>query len=170
MRLLQITLQRDSYLLLDDILSEIEPERLLPAIETKNCVLLQVVVRSSGAEPLMDKIEKRLNRVDNFTMMLLPLYATLPRQPDEEKKDQLDKQSETIKAPKIFNRVSREELYASINSGINNLQYYITMVIIACVVWACMSMLPYILPVSLYVTRSVGWPFRLFATFVLKAY
>ena len=136
MRLLQITLQRDSYLLLDDILSEIEPERLLPAIETENCVLLQVVVRSSGAEPLMDKIEKRLNRVDNFTMMLLPLYATLPRLPDEEKKDQLDKKSETVKAPKIFNRVSREELYASINSGINNLQYYITMVIIACVVAA----------------------------------
>ena len=133
MRLLQITLERSSYDHLFDILEEIEPERLLPVIKTEQTVLVQIIVKASGAEPLMDKVERRLSSAEGFNMMLLPLNATLPRLPDDE-----NTKSEPAKNPevKIFNRVSREELYASINSGINNLQYYITMVVIACVVAA----------------------------------
>lgn len=136
MRLLQITLSPASHTYLLDILAEIEPERLLPAIATDDSVLLQIIVKASGAEPLMDKIERRLSAAGDFTMMLVPINATVPRLPDDDANEQNGQTEKQEKPLKIFNRVSREELYSSINSGINNLQYYVAMVVIACVVAA----------------------------------
>ena len=47
----------------------------------------------------------------------------------DQKKEQGKGTGSAEKQPKIFNQVSREELYSSLNSGINNLHYYIAMVI-----------------------------------------
>ncbi len=135
MRLLQITLTRQAHELLADILTGIESERMLPGIENSEAVFLQIIVRASNAEPLMDQIEKRLGKQHKFTMLLLPISATIPRLPEADEQDE-DKEEVKQLSDKGANRVSREELYSNINAGINNLQYYVAMVVIACVVAA----------------------------------
>jgi len=137
MRLLQVTLTPSAYALLPDILEGIDKDRLLPIIATPESVLLQIIVKASQAESLMDKIEKRLTLIHTFTMLLLPINATIPRLADEEEADvEKEKVEQNKKQAKVFNRVSREELCSNINAGINNMQYYVAMVVIACIVAA----------------------------------
>lgn len=136
MRLLQITLTPKAYALLEDILNDIESEQLLPGIESENAIILQIILRASSAEHLMDRIEKRLGQAHKFNMLLLPISATIPRLPEpDEIKEEPEEDSEQ-QAKSNSKRVSREELYSNINAGINNTQNYIAMVVIACVVAA----------------------------------
>jgi uncharacterized hydrophobic protein (TIGR00341 family) len=90
--------------------------------------LVRILVDSSDVEKLVDAFVERFVGVEEFRVMLLPVEATLPRPEEPEPTE-----AEEEKSPE---RISREEIFASVSEGANVTNVFMFQVVLATVVAA----------------------------------
>lgn len=104
-------------------------------------VMVDVILRAAGNEPILDDLENAFRGKDAFRLIFLPLEATVPR--IEEKEDAEDLESDPEPAEperKVPARVNREEIYADIAEASKTTRHYLVMVALSSVV-ACAGLL-----------------------------
>lgn len=93
-------------------------------------VLIKILATMEETEHLIDLLEQNFSLVDGFRLLLLPVAASVPRVEEEEK--QSDPEEERKKAE----RVSREELYATVKDTAKLTRVFLIMVALSTVVAA----------------------------------
>jgi len=100
-----------------------------------NQVLLRVLVSTEESEGVLDLLEKRFSSLEGFRMMLLPVEAAIPR-PAAEEAMPAKKEPAEAKPPKMFRRLSREELHADVSEMAKLTNVFLVMVVISAIVAA----------------------------------
>ena len=100
---------------------------------TENQKILRILVDSQEANEILDILEKKYSKLEDFRIILLPVQASIPRiDAETENKDE--------NKPKLklaFGKsISREELYNEISQSANTNQFYIFLVILSSIVAA----------------------------------
>lgn len=109
-----------------------EPARIIsitPDQLAENQVLAQMVVDTSNSEKVLDKLQQFYGSQEGFHVTVLPIEALLPR-PQEEPKDQKNKNGKSKK------RISREELYQEMSSGLRVRSTFVAFVLLSSIVAA----------------------------------
>lgn len=96
--------------------------------------LVRMLVDANDVEGLMDRLIEKLDGVEGFRLLLLPVEATLPR-PEESEAKKSNSESEFAEA-KSPERVSREEIYNSVSAGAKLTKVFVAQVILATLVAA----------------------------------
>lgn len=111
-----------------------DPPRWRYSVDDRR-VILDVMLRGEGNEPLLETLEKRFGASEGFRLALLPVHATVPRieEPKEEEGEQSDEEGPEAAKP-IPARISREELYTELSSSAKGSPYYLVMVALSAVV------------------------------------
>ena len=73
-----------------------------------SCTVLKALLDASETEPILDSLQRRFGKFEDFHMVLLPVEAALPRPPPSEARQPGGK------ARRRERRVSREELYSDL--------------------------------------------------------
>lgn len=99
-------------------------------------VLLAALVTKENVETLMDSLESQFGSAEGFRLVLLPVEATLPR--EEEPKEEPKEESEEDEAAQEAQskRISREELYADVESACVLSWNFVALVVLSTVVAA----------------------------------
>jgi uncharacterized hydrophobic protein (TIGR00341 family) len=95
-------------------------------------VLIKILASMEETENLIDLLDKNFSVVDGFRIILLPVAASVPRVEEEEKPKKPDPEEERKKAE----RVSREELYASVKDTAKLNRVYLVLVAMSTIVAA----------------------------------
>lgn len=91
-----------------------------------------VLVDADDSEAALDKLENAFGRRENFRVVVLSVTASLPLQVRDEEEDKNGKEDELA----TRGRVSRAELFSSIDSSLAGDGLYIVMVVLSAVVAA----------------------------------
>lgn len=99
-------------------------------------IVLHLLVPVEETEPIMDRFEQEYADAKGFHVILFPVEAVLPRiKPEEVEEEQEDPDEE--EQQKFGNeRISREELYATANEGLDVSRVFIGMAVLSAVVAA----------------------------------
>ncbi len=104
---------------------------------------IQVLLQAEGAEPLLDELERALEGMEGFRIILLPVQATVPRiaepEPDPkepEHRPAVGKREEN----RTSQRISREELYTTVSESVGTTRFYLVLTGLSSIV-ACASLL-----------------------------
>ena len=127
-RMIQLSL-RDVEL--DELEAYCEPARIVsvaPDLRSDPLARISMIVSVEDSEAVMDRLEQMFKNREEFQLSLLPLEATLPRETH-------GVGSESPAKPRK-NRISREELYQEITSGLRVRSTFIAMVLLSSVVAA----------------------------------
>jgi uncharacterized hydrophobic protein (TIGR00341 family) len=95
-------------------------------------VLIKILASMEETEHLIDLLDKHFSMVEGFRLILLPVAASVPRVEEEEKVKQPEPEEERKKAE----RVSREELYATVKDTARLSRVYLIMVMLSTIVAA----------------------------------
>ena len=95
-------------------------------------VLVKILASLEETEHLIDLAEKHFSMLDGFRLILLPVAASLPRVEEEEKLKPPEPEEEKKKAE----RVSREELYATVKDTARLSRVFLIMVGLSTIVAA----------------------------------
>jgi uncharacterized hydrophobic protein (TIGR00341 family) len=98
-----------------------------------NKTIFKILVKAEESEQILDLLEKRFSKAENFRIMLLPVEASIPR-PEKPKKDEPEEVRENISDSKKIGRISREELYADMDSQANITSVYLVLVVLSSIV------------------------------------
>ncbi len=99
--------------------------------------ILQLIVPAEDCEQIMDHFQQRFGNSSGFNIILMSLEAVIPRPETETKKEKLSEESKKKKpASTNKHRVSREELYADMNAGIQINRAFIFLTILSSIVAA----------------------------------
>lgn len=77
---------------------------------------MKILILAENSEKLLDTLESEFSGSEKFSVIIIPVEASLPRQEEEEDKTPGGEKQETG----IFKRISREELYHDVNAMISN--------------------------------------------------
>jgi uncharacterized hydrophobic protein (TIGR00341 family) len=116
---------------LDELVAYCEPAQIVSVnadVRSEGLLRVDMVVATEHSEAVMDRLEQLFSNREEFQVSLLPLEATLPRPAEPE--------PEAPEKPRTSNRISREELYQEITSGIKVRSTFIVMVLLSSVVAA----------------------------------
>lgn len=98
----------------------------------------QILLDSDEVQEVMDRLESRFSTSSGFSVLLLPIDATLPRpkkeEPPQEKVEET--QPEPKKKKTYHAKVSREELYTTVSEGVEPDRIYFAMVFLSSLVAA----------------------------------
>lgn len=141
LRLLQIILPRarcgELTALLSDRFSDLPPDRVWWDDVGEELRFTSVLLPSDGVEPLTDVLHDRFEADPRFRLILMPVEATRPRlEVPEESGPAAPTESEGGKIQTLIGRISREELYEDIGSGVSHGRLFVAMVVISTVVAA----------------------------------
>lgn len=75
--------------------------------------VISVLTDIGNSESIMDLFERRFSASKDFTIVLLPVQASLPRMEDEDEDTKRRDESSDEQEPKLH-RISREEMYAEL--------------------------------------------------------
>jgi len=95
--------------------------------------LFKILVKSENSECIMDDLENKLTWTEGFRVILLPVEASLPREKEPEKKEEIE---ENGKKRRRFLRISREELYHDVVEMTEINTTFMSLIIISAVVAA----------------------------------
>ena len=95
--------------------------------------LFKILVKSEDSECIMDDFENNLTWTEGFRVILLPVEASLPREKEPEKKEEIE---ENGKKRRRFLRISREELYNDVAEMTEINTTFMSLIIISAVVAA----------------------------------
>jgi uncharacterized hydrophobic protein (TIGR00341 family) len=99
--------------------------------------ILQLIVAAEDCEQIMDHFQQRFGNSPGFNIMLMSLEAVIPRPEAETKEKKLPEESKKKKpASANKHRVSREELYADMNAGIQINRAFIFLTVLSSIVAA----------------------------------
>lgn len=93
--------------------------------------VIRILMEADKTESLTDTFTDKFSGTDGFRIMLFSVEATLPH-PETEKEEEADKSEDDSKRNR--GRISREELYADLNTGSELDWVYIAMVILSTLV------------------------------------
>ncbi len=116
----------------DELVAYCEPARIVAASSDpwdEGLKRVHMVVDTAKSEAVMDRLEQLFGTREEFQLTLLPLEATLPRSPEPEPEPATGKN-------KASQRISREELYQEVSSGLKVRSTFVTMVLLSSVVAA----------------------------------
>ncbi len=141
LRLLKIVVPEDHQ---DEVLAEIEEhsgQRGWSIPLRSGMALIEVVVKGTGNEPLLDSLQSRFKGEPDFRLTFASVEATVPRIEEMEEgassgqspDDLVDPDSEAG-SKKIPSRINREELYTDLADGSRATPYYLMMVGLSAVV------------------------------------
>lgn len=97
--------------------------------------ILQLVAPAEDCENIMDHFQQRFGNAPGFNILLISLEAVVPR-PKAAPKNDAAVSSTKKRSPNNKNRVSREELYADMNTGIIINRTFISLTILSSIVAA----------------------------------
>jgi len=101
---------------------------------SRNLSLVSALLPASQTEGLLDALERKFAGVEKFRVILVPVEASLPREPAETKKESSGKIDPVpVAAPRI-ERVSRAELYADVEATTKLSRNYLIFVGLSAVV------------------------------------
>ena len=95
--------------------------------------LVKILVKAEESEEILDLLEKRFSKSEQFRIMLLPVEATIPR-PEKINKDEPEEIPESNNKTKTIGRISREELYADMDGQANITSVYIVLIVLSSIV------------------------------------
>jgi len=95
--------------------------------------LVKILVKAEESEEILDLLEKRFSKSEQFRIMLLPVEATIPR-PEKTNKDEPEEIPESNNKTKTIGRISREELYADMDGQANITSVYIVLIVLSSIV------------------------------------
>lgn len=101
-------------------------------------MVVRVLVKSDGAEPVINALQEGLGSYEDFRVMLFEVEATLPRpeQDEEKSNDKPDDPESEKKKAKANGRIAVEELVEKLGEQVRINRYYLITVIVASVVAA----------------------------------
>ena len=97
--------------------------------------VLHLLVPADETEPIMDELEQSLTGVKDFSVLLLPVEAALPR-PESEDEPNQSPEMEELQLVNETDRISREELYSKVNDSIGISRVFVGMALLSAVVAA----------------------------------
>ncbi|GJM14880.1 MAG: hypothetical protein DHS20C13_02070 [Thermodesulfobacteriota bacterium] len=95
--------------------------------------LVKILVKAEESEEILDLLEKRFSKSEQFRIMLQAVEATIPR-PEKTNKDEPEEVVENNNKTKTVGRISREELYADMDSQANITSVYIVLIVLSSIV------------------------------------
>jgi uncharacterized hydrophobic protein (TIGR00341 family) len=100
----------------------------------RNLILVRILVSAEESESLINMLDARFKKDDGYRILVLPVTASLPRPPEEEK-EEVKSPGSKDKNRKASKRIGREELYSEVASvGVSKV--YIFMVVLSSIVAA----------------------------------
>lgn len=96
-------------------------------------ILVKILVKADESEKILDLLEKRFSKTEDFRIILLPVEASIPR-PEKPKKDEPEAVEENNNNTKTIGRISREELYADMDGNANITSVYLVLVVLSSIV------------------------------------
>ncbi len=90
-----------------------------------NKIKVKILMEADKTEPLLDKLENQFSGADCFRILIHSVEATIPRVEEPEKEDEEADDTE---------RISREELYASVKDTAKVSKAYVAMIMLSSVV------------------------------------
>lgn len=121
-------LERLRKLLEDHPLIEIWEDRI-----SGEKIIIKILVKAEESEKILDLLEKRFSKTDQFRIILMPVEASIPR-PEKPKIDESKEVAENNNNTKTIGRISREELYADMDSKANITSVYLVLVVLSSIV------------------------------------
>jgi len=100
---------------------------------TGDRTIFKILVKAEESEEILDLLEKRFSKSENFRILLLPVEASIPR-PEKSDDEESQQESDNNKNSKKIGRISREELYDDIDGQANITWVYIIMVVLSSIV------------------------------------
>ena len=91
---------------------------------------IKILVNADRSEEVLDGLEERFRRLEDFRLIVLPVEAAIPRPDESEGKDEPAKEERRFG----FSRLSREELYSDVQDTSRLTAVYLTMVALSAVV------------------------------------
>jgi uncharacterized hydrophobic protein (TIGR00341 family) len=96
---------------------------------------LEVLIPTSQSGKVLDLLEKRFSNIDGFRIILLPVEASIPRpEPPKKEKTEEEEEKKEKKPASKFIRISREELYADIETTVRVSWMFVIMVVLSSLV------------------------------------
>ena len=141
LRLVQVLLPADSTDSLETTMEDLEVLEWWTTPLPGDRVEVDILAPSEAVESVMDKFEGRFSVLENWRLILKPVEATLPRPQEKEKappsseETGLSEEEEEKKKPSP-GRVNREELYATVQEGLESPLSFSVMILLSAVVAA----------------------------------
>ncbi len=98
--------------------------------------IMQLIAPAEDCENIMDHFQQRFGNAPGFNIMLMSIEAVVPRPKAEPKQKNETNNSIEKRSANNKHRVSREELYADMNTGIIINRTFITLTILSSIVAA----------------------------------
>ena len=145
LRLLQVVLPSASADDLEALLTDVPPDLVWRDDIAGGLRFVSVLLRAEQVESLSDAINERFRNEPAFRLILFPIEATKPKleepeapasDPDAQAERGADGDPESSSAKPLIGRISREELYEDITSGVSRGGLFVVMVALSTVVAA----------------------------------
>lgn len=138
LRLVEIVLPEDTEKDVEDILVGFQIIQMWLERSPEKRIFMKLLIAADKAEAVLDVLEKRYSKREEFRIVLLPVEAALPREeePEPEPSPQEAQASSEEAAQIKIGRISREELYHDILDVTQFSKVYLVMVVLSSLVAA----------------------------------
>ncbi len=128
LRLIKIFLPLEHKTKADEILRECSIDNFWHDRISDKKVLIRALVLTEEVESFLDKMEEEFSNIEGFRTLILPVEASIPRIKKEDPKK--DKNNKNKEEKNTTERISREELYATISGNTRpNITFFALMVL-----------------------------------------
>ncbi len=135
LRLMEIIVPKENIAEAHQLLEQAPIQGIWEESDAESKVLFKVLLPVEKTETVMDILEQRFSHTDGFSLVLLPVEASLPR-PEKEAKPAVEIKNTEKKSGILPLRVSREEVYADVQESSQVNSTFIAMVILSAIVAA----------------------------------
>ena len=115
-------------------------------VETEGKTVTNIIIRREKTESLLNTLQKEFSNLENFSINLLPIEASIPipepikdtltKTKAEDKETVIEEYIDRIGPQELVNRLSRHEIYADISDIAQLSKVFIIMVILSSIVGA----------------------------------
>ena len=114
-------------------------------VETEGKSVTNIIIRREKTESLLNTLQKEFSNLENFSISLLPVEASIPipepikntlNKSKPEDKETVEELTDSIGPQELVNRLSRHEIYADISDIAQLSKVFIVMVILSSIVGA----------------------------------
>ena len=114
-------------------------------VETEGKTVTNIIIRREKTESLLNTLQKEFSNLENFSINLLPIEASIPipepikdtlNKSKPEDKETVEELTDRIGPQELVNRLSRHEIYADISDIAQLSKVFIVMVILSSIVGA----------------------------------
>lgn len=135
LRLMEIIIPKENVAETHQLLEAAPIQGIWEESDAESKVLFKVLLPVEKTENVMDILEQRFSHTEGFSLVLLPVEASLPR-PEKEEKPAIETKKPEKKSGILPLRVSREEVYADVQESSEVNSTFIAMVILSAIVAA----------------------------------